>query len=146
MNPLLDVISEAWGWLNINPIRIEDENEFGCVVFLDEDGSRWLIRTDEPSCEVIARNDYEYEELIASDDYLFEWNMSRLVETAKQHLGKKKANQCYCLKIPSVFGGEYAAENFGIITREGLISFAGDLARQIRANPDGSSIMLNWPE
>ncbi|MBB6430464.1 T6SS immunity protein Tdi1 domain-containing protein [Algisphaera agarilytica] len=143
---MLATIRDAWGWLNINPVAIEAENEFGCVIFLDADGSRWLIRTDEPSCEIIARTDSEYEKLGADNDFLLDWIMPGLVESAKQHLGKNEAERCYCLKIPCFLGGKYEIDNMGTISRKELIAFAGNLALQIRDIPDGATIKLDWAE
>ncbi|MEM9418247.1 MAG: T6SS immunity protein Tdi1 domain-containing protein [Planctomycetota bacterium] len=143
---MLTTIRDAWGWLNINPVAIEAENEFGCVIFLDAYGSRWLIRTDEPSCEVIAQTDSEYKKLSEDDEFLLDWKMPGIVKAAKQYLGKNEAEQCYCLKIPCFLGGKYELENMGTISRKELVAFAGDLARQIRDVPDGSKIILDWTE
>jgi hypothetical protein len=81
-------------------------------------------------------------DLLYSDD--LDWEMARLVEQARQKLGPLAAGRCYCLKVPAVLGGSYAADNMGTISRSELISFSGDLAEQIRDVPDGSHIKIKF--
>jgi hypothetical protein len=72
--------------------------------------------------------------------------MARLCEIAQSCVGYVTDDRAYCLKIPSVLGGTYESENIGDISVAELISFAGELARQIDDLPDGAEIRFQLSE
>ncbi len=143
---LLKCVAESWGWLGLRPKEVLDQNVFGNIIVLDESGCFWRICPEELSCEVVAQDAAAYEHLRNDDEFLADWEMLPLVEEAYAALGALPEGCCYCLKIPAVVGGEYAAENMGTISRDALIAFAGDLAQQIRDLPDGTQVELRVTE
>jgi hypothetical protein len=68
--------------------------------------------------------------------------MERLVSLATSELGAPTEGRCFCLKIPAVLGGKYELENLATISILELISFAGDLASQIKDLPVGTNVRL----
>jgi len=85
---------------------------------------------------------HELDSLWRNDDFVIDWRMEPLLEVARTNLGEREDGQSYCLKIPAVLGGQYAVDNFGKMSTEGLIRFSGDLARQIQNMPEGSKVEL----
>ncbi|NOH00444.1 MAG: DUF1851 domain-containing protein [Ignavibacteriae bacterium] len=87
-------------------------------------------------------------DLMRDPEFRKNWEMTNLVALAEAARGEQSESRCFCLKIPSVLGGEYSSDNIGTIDVHELISFAGDLGRQIKDLPDGTTIRLNvdaWP-
>jgi hypothetical protein len=121
------------------------QNEFGNVIFTEEDGRYWRICPEELSCEVVATNGEDFASLKNADEFLKDWTMRELVERARATLAMPDAEQCYCLKIPATLGGAYALANIGTIDRAELISFSGHVAKQINDLPDGAQIRSRSP-
>jgi hypothetical protein len=118
------------------------QNEFGNVIFTDEDGQYWRICPEELSCEVVAINGEDFARLQNTGEFLKDWAMRELVERARSMLGMPADERCYCLKIPATLGGAYTLANVGTISRAELISFSGHTAKQIDDLPDGAQIRL----
>ena len=139
---ILDEIADAWGWRGVRPRALVMQNEFGNVIFTDDDGQYWRICPEELSCEVVATNGEDFARLQNTDEFLKDWAMRELVERTRSMLGMPAAERCYCLKIPATLGGAYTLANIGTIDRAELISFSGDIAKQIDDVPDGAQIRL----
>lgn len=139
---LLDAIRLAWGWVGIEPKSVVAVNAFGNLLLEDNAGRYWRICPEELFAKIVADNEQTYNSLMANADFLEDWEMVRLVEVAVGSLGASDTGNCYCLKLPSVLGGEYQPENFGVISIEELILSSGDIAQQIKDVPDGGTIQV----
>ena len=127
---LCDAVASAWEWKGLVPERIVDQNDFGNVIVAACDGQYWRICPEELDCAPIAENRAQYERVRADPQFDLDWLSIKFVEAAKAKLGALPVGRCYCLKIPTVLGGSYTPDNFGINLRTELILFAGDLAKQ----------------
>ena len=85
--PILDAIADAWGWRGVRPRALVMQNEFGNVIFTDEDGRYWRICPEELRCEVVAINEVDYARLQETEEFLTDWTMRALVEQARLTLG-----------------------------------------------------------
>ena len=139
---ILDTIREAWGWTGLDPADVISVNAFGNVIVRATDGTYWRICPEEWSCERVARDADEFRDLFDDPEFRVDWEMTRLVRKASRKLGPLPGGQCYCLKVPAVIGGSYDVANVGTITIDELISFAGDMAEQIKDVPDGGEITI----
>ena len=139
---LIDEIRTAWGWTGIQPLEVVGENEFGNLIVKDVDGSYWRICPEDSDCRVIASTRQELDALSKDQAFLRDWHMSALVDRAFAVLGVLAEGRKYCLKIPSVMGGEYSEENFGTIDLNELIRASGHIARQVKDLPDGAKVQL----
>lgn len=139
---LLDTIKNAWGWVGLSPKQVVASNAFGNLLVEDESNRYWRICPEELLARVVAENEDEYGRLLGEPEFLEDWEMLRLVQIAHSLLGAPGAENCFCLKVPAVLGGDYDANNFGTISRDELISFSGDLAFQIKDLPDGAEVRL----
>jgi hypothetical protein len=139
---VLNTIRQSWGWTGLDPMAIVGVNEFGNIVVRAADNAFWRICPEELSCERIARTESEFDALWQSDEFQHDWQMTRLVEIAAAKLGPAGPDRCYCMKLSPVFGGAYAADNFGTITHEELLDFSGYVARQISGLPDGAKVIF----
>jgi len=110
---MLDIIRKAWGWTGLDPAEVVAENAFGNLIVRAANGAYWRIRPEDLSCERVARDREEFEVLSSREEFRIDWEMSRLVEQARQMLGTLPAGRCYCLKLWSVLGGRYDAANIG---------------------------------
>jgi hypothetical protein len=142
INPMriVDVIADAWGWKGVCPSALVLQNAFGNLIFLDEHGQYWRICPEELSCEIVATNEEHFAKLQNTSEFIEDWTMRELVERAQSAFGLLHPDRCYCLKIPAVLGGAYTLANIGTIDRAELISFSGDVAKQVKDLPDGAQV------
>ena len=140
---MLKIINENWNWLNINFIKIIDENDFGNLILMNEDLTIWRICPEELQCKKIADNINQFIKLQNNDDFIEDWNLNYLNEIAIKKLGKLNRNEKFTLIKPGVLGGEYIEENLVKMHLEKLIKFAADLAFQIKDLKDGQKITIN---
>lgn len=140
---LLDEVRSAWGWVGIEPADLIDDNDFGNLMIEDVRGQYWRLCPEDLYCEVVASNREELDRLARDQEFLGDWYMRALVDQAFRRLGVLAAGQKYCLKIPSVLGGEYGGDNLGKISFDELIKASGRIALEIAGLPDGTSIKLS---
>ena len=136
---MIEVIQESWKWIGLKPQEVVATNSFGNVIV---NGVHWRICPEELSCVTIARDTEEFDVLWKSEEFQLDWEMARVVAIACDALGPLSEGRCYCLKQPGVLGGAYVVANISTITVRELISFAGDLAEQIKDIPDGGTIQF----
>lgn len=139
---LVDVIRSAWEWTGLVPQSVLSTNSFGNVIVRAVDRAIWRICPEELSCDRIADSAEQFGELAKQKDFRLDWEMKELERVALIALGPLSEGQSYCLKIPAILEGEYAANNFGRITLTELIACASDLAFQIKDLPEGARVSL----
>jgi hypothetical protein len=108
-----------------------------------QSGRYWRLCPEDLYCKVIANSRSELDALSQDQEFLHDWYMTELVRQARERLGPLQPGFKYCLKIPGTLGGEYGGDNLATISLGGLVSAAGDIARQIEDLPDGAQIKLN---
>lgn len=140
---LLDEVRSAWGWLGIEPVELIGDNDFGNLILKDVRGQYWRLCPEDLYCEVVASSREELDRLSKDQEFLRDWYMHGLVDQAFQRLGALAVGRKYCLKNPSVLGGEYGGDNLGTISHDELIRVSGHIAQQIADLPDGASIKLS---
>jgi hypothetical protein len=140
---LLDEVRRAWGWVGIESVELIDDDDFGNLILKDVRGQYWRLCPEDLYCEVVASSREELDHLAKDQEFLSDWYMRGLVDQAFQRLGVFAPGRKYCLKIPSVLGGEYGGDNLGTISVDELIRSSGHIAQQISDLPDGASIKLS---
>ena len=139
---LLTAVADGWSWKGIEPVELIDQNAFGNVIVRTAAGSFWRICPEIPEAKVIAYSDLELERVRNNPEFILDWKTEPLVQRAADALGDLGPGRCYCLKIAAVLGGEYGGTNIGTIDTAELLSFSGDLARQLDGVPDGGQVRL----
>ena len=136
----IHLINEAWRWKGVKALAIVESNEFGNIIFFDEKKAFYRICPEELSLEKISDSPQNFEKLRKGKDFRMDWEMTNLVEMARDQVGTLSEKEKYCFKIPAVLGGEYSSENLGKIKFDEQIRVSGDLAKQIRDMKDGQKI------
>ena len=143
---LVDELRESWGWVGLEPIEVVGENDFGNLIIKDKDSKYWRLCPEELSCEVVAQNQEELDTLSHNQEFLHDWYMKKLVLEAQEKLGPLSQNRKYCLKIPSVLGGEYGGSNLATVPLVDLIRFSGHVANEIKDLPDGAKVKFKFTD
>lgn len=144
MDDILKSIRADWSWTMPAPVRICRVSKFGNVVVLVEGGAVWRICPEELSATVIAAELAELEPLLEDPEFIADWDLGALVAEAEEMFGVQPSGRCFCLRMPSVLGGKYTVDNVGTNSVAELVSFAGDVARQIDDVPDGGQVKFKW--
>ena len=142
MKQLLDAISEGWSWKIGHPVSLIATNDFGNAIVKCDDGNYFRIMPEEWSCELIARSAEDLEAKRLSEDFIRDWQMARLVELANAAHGPLNEGQVYYLVLPGVLGGKYSTENIRKISLREVLSYSGDMARQIEGLPEGAQVTI----
>lgn len=138
----VDDVNEAWGWVGLAAVEVMGENEFGNLILLDEDGAYWRLSPHALSCQTVADDDEQMAALSYNQRFLHDWYMTELVLLARQTLGPLDAGRKYCLKVPSVLGGEFAGGNLATAPLRDLIRFSGDVAQHYDSAPDCGELLF----
>ncbi|WP_111684603.1 T6SS immunity protein Tdi1 domain-containing protein [Winogradskyella tangerina] len=137
---MITEINKAWNWKGFNATEIIRTNDFGNVIFKTDKNEYWRICPEEVTCKMIAENQVEFDKLLNDSEFIEDWKMTNIINTAKSVVGELKLNEKYCLKMPALIGGQYDKSNYGKVPFAELISFSGDLAKQIENLKDGQKI------
>jgi len=143
---LVDLISRAWGWTGLQPVKVVAENDFGNLMVRDPSGQYWRICPEDLYCKIIAEDRSALDTLIDDEEFQQDWNMPALVKEAQAKVGPLEDGRKYCLKIPGSLGGEYGGANLASISLFELIEASGDIAFQIKNLPDGTQVQLRISE
>jgi hypothetical protein len=126
----IDEINAAWGWVGLSAVEVLGENPFGNLIIRDKEGRYWRLRPQDLSCETVAQDHAALNALSYNQAFLSDWYMPELVRLAESTLGPLSDGRKYCLKIPSVLGGNYGCDNLATVPLVELIRFSGDGAQQ----------------
>ena len=140
---LLAAISEGWSWKGLDPVEVLDVNAFGNVIVRCRDGAIWRIVPEDAEASPIADGMSALAVLRADPEFRLDWKRDLLIRRAAVVVGALEAGRCYTLKMPSVLGGRYDDDaNLGSVPLVELVSFSGDLARQLDTVPDGAEFRI----
>ena len=139
---IIDEVKESWAWVGIEPTEIVAENEFGNLIIKDADNKFWRLCPEDVYCEVVAESIDDYNKLINDPEFLNDWNMTVMVNEAKEMLGALKEGYKYCLVIPGVLDGEYNGTNIKTAPFVEIINLSGNLGKKIKDLPDGAKVEL----
>jgi len=143
---LLAAVIAGWGWTGIQPRTITAVSPFGHTVIEDEAAAYWYLdpemRTltrvaDDPGQLFAYMNDPEAREI---------WQAEALVNAARARLGEPGEGRCYTLKPLALLKGDYSHDNLCTLPIAELIHFSGDLERQTKDLPEGSTFQLKVTE
>ncbi|MEQ9402674.1 MAG: DUF1851 domain-containing protein [Cyclobacteriaceae bacterium] len=140
---ILESINKHWAWTRIVAEEIVSTNDFGNIIFRSSRGEFWRICPEQLYCKMIAVSREELETLRSTSEFSEEWEMEDLVVIAKSKSGSLEIGEKYCLKLPTVMGGEYSVDNLGKILQIDQIKYSGQLTQSIDDLPDGTKIEFN---
>jgi hypothetical protein len=101
------------------------QNEFGNVIFTDDEGRYWRICPEDLWCDVIAADSERFERVRESESFVIDWGMQALVDQARAAIGTPTWRR--------ICHPQHRAE---------LIAASGHIAEQIKDRPDGARIRL----
>lgn len=139
---IIQEIADAWGWVEINPVEVVGENDFGNLIVKDADEKYWRLCPEEVYFEIIAEDRESLDKLSTDQEFLEDWYMAALVELAIKNHGQLEQGKKFHLTVPSILGGEYAIENIKQVPLIEQIRFSGSVGKQINELPDGAQIEL----
>ncbi len=142
MSDLLQAISRGWGWKIGEPVEMVATKQFGNALVRNEERSYFRIMPEEWQCELIATSTAELERKRKTGEFIRDWEMSALVCRAKAAHGLLAEGEVYCLVIPGLLGGKYSQENIRKISLQEVLSYCGDMARQMDGVADGTEVKI----
>ena len=137
-------LTEDWLWLignNMKPIAI---SSIGDMFLADKSGEIFWLNVGEGKFEFAAKNYKDLKEKMNDDKTANNWFMFDLVNEIKESGLKLTEGKLFSyIKLP-IIGGHYSAENFRICDIAAHFSFAGQIHRQIKDHPDGTSVKIEF--
>ena len=140
---ILAAISEGWSWKGLDPVEVLDVNAFGNVIVRARDGVIWRITPEDADAGVFAKDAAGWQAIRDDPEFELDWRMALLVQRAVAVVGPIALGACYTLKMPSILGGRYDDDaNLGSAPLVELMSFSGNLARQVEGLPEGAEVRI----
>ena len=138
---VLDALRDGWAWTEINFAEVHAVSRMGHLLFSDADGCFHYLDPELRTIEVLgdeqaARAYFDKEETRKV------WQAIPLVEAARERLGECPEGSVYTLKPLALLEEDYAHENLCILPLKELISWTGDVTRQLKDLPDGSQYRI----
>ena len=127
----VEAINESWGWVGLNAVEVLGENDFGNLIIRDEDGIYWRLCPQDLYCRTVAGDRQQLDALSYNQQFLHGWYMTERVTMARDMLGPLSTGRKYCMKVPSVLGGKYGADNLATAPLSALIRFCGEVAQHM---------------
>jgi Domain of unknown function (DUF1851) len=135
-------LREEWAWLlgpTWTPILF---SAIGDVFFVLPAQTVWWLSTATGELEQVAQNQAAFMEALKTDR-IDEWFLPGLVEALMENGHVLAADQCYSYLVFPVFAqGSFSVENMFCLSLKEHFRVSGEIHRQIRSSPDGSSVRI----
>lgn len=138
----LEAIRESWNWLlgsDWKPILF---SAIGDVFVLLPAKSIWWLSTATGDLEQVASHQAEFTQLLDTE-LVDEWFLPGLVHALIENGQSLNEHECYSYRIFPIFEqGSFSVENMFCLNTAEHFSISGQIHRQLRAKPDGSSVQI----
>jgi len=67
---MIDEINKAWNWKEIKAVEIMYVNDFGNIIFKNDNNEYWRICPEELTCEKIAESESELNKLMSDSEFI----------------------------------------------------------------------------
>lgn len=136
-----DRLLSDWRWLiGDKPISIQAIAAVGNPFLKGQSGRIYLLEIEEGTCECIADSPEQFEEKLGDRHNRTAWLQGFLVREMRRVDIVLGPGQCYGCKVPLHLGGDVGIENIEPVDLMIHVSILGQLHRQTRAMPPGTSI------
>ena len=136
-----DDLLSNWRWLiGDGPIELLAVAAIGNLFLKGPSGRVYLLEIEDGDCQCIADSADRFRELLGERHNRTAWLQTFLVRELR-NLGRGlEPGQCYALKVPAVLCGERGIEKVEVTDLRVHVSMLGQIHRQVRALPPGSTI------
>jgi len=134
-----DVLSD-WTWLLPKEFTLWLVNRFGDLFITLPDGSIQMLDLGAGTLETLADSQDSFCDLIDQDDNDKDWLMIPLVDECMANGLVLGNSQCYSYKLAPALGGEYNFENTEVCDISVHYSIFGQVHKQIKDVPDGTTV------
>jgi len=136
-----DLLLADWRWLiGEKPITVEAAAAVGNLFLKGESGRIYLLAIEDGVCECIADSVGEFREKLGDRHHRRAWLEGFLVRELRQKGVLLEPGQCYGRPVPLHLGGNPGIENIEPTDLLVHVSTLGQLHKQTRSLPPGSSI------
>lgn len=135
-------LTESWDWLigkDKTPILM---TSIGDLFFSDHEGKCYWLDVGGGTFEKVSESIEEFNEKLKDEDQLDEWFLLGLVERIKSSGIKLRKKELYGYRKLPVLGGEYEPHNFESTDIEVHFELSGQIHKQIKDLPDGTSVEI----
>ncbi|WP_148087920.1 DUF1851 domain-containing protein [Gemmata obscuriglobus] len=117
-------------------------NRYGDLFLISSDGAVSMLDVGTGTLTTVASNATSFDAQLTDEEIADQWLMGSLVESAVAAGLMIGRGECYGFKRPPVLGGDYTVENTFVLPVSEHLAFLGELHKQLRDMPDGSSVEL----
>ena len=137
---------KEWRWLCPQAVALVARNAFGDLYLRDEEGRVSKLDVAIGQMQRVAESEKEFRELGFTAEKREEW-FAESDWRAAQHQGLKPGkDQCIAFKIPIVLAESGKPNQAYVADLYELVSFLGDLHRQMKDLPEGAKVRLRITE
>ncbi len=129
-----------WNWLLPADFSIWLVNRLGDLFIVLDDGTVYMLDVGAGKFEKLADSQDDFIAKIDEGDNASDWLMIPLVDHCVETGLELSDGQVYSYRTPPILGGEYAVENIEVADLAVHFSVLGQIHRQVKDLPDGTSV------
>jgi hypothetical protein len=135
-----DSLLEEWRWLVPSGFKPVVMTSFGDVFLTDNNGRVHFLDLMAGELKQVAATRSEFETMCEDRGQRRNWFLGFLVMELRKTHGELGPGECYSCKVPLTLGGALDPENFERMPLETHYSVLGQLHRQTKHLPPGTTI------
>src|SRR5688572_10921757 len=137
-----DKLTENWTWLIGKDKKVLLISAIGDMFLTDNSKKVYWLDVGVGELKLVADGILDFVEKLKNIDQVNEWFMIDLITDLRLSDSKLKDGQLYSYKKLPITGGDYAVENFAPLDIEEHFGYTGDIQKQIKDLPDGTTVEL----
>jgi hypothetical protein len=137
-------IMQCWSWLLPENFTIWLVTRFADLIFVYEDGSVHLLRSDSGSVEALAESKESFLQKIDIDNNASDWLSIPLVDKCVSSGMILNKGECYAYKIIPLIGGSYDINNIYKANIVAYLKYLSDISHQLKNVPNGTKINIEF--
>lgn len=135
-------LTENWTWLIGKDKKVLLVSAIGDMFLTDSNKKVYWLDVGVGELKLVAGGLQDFEEKLKNIDQVNEWFMIDLITVLRLSGIKLKDGQLYSYKKLPIIGGDYASDNFVPLDIEEHFGYTGDIHKQIKNLPDGTTVEL----
>ena len=141
-----DRLTENWTWLIGTDKKVLLVSAIGDMFLTDNSKKVYWLDVGVGELKLAADGIRDFEEKLKNIDQVNEWFMIDLITDLRLSDNKLKDGQLYSYKKLPIIGGDYTVDNFAPLDIEEHFGYTGDIQKQIKDLPDGTTVKLEIVE
>ncbi len=141
-NDTSDKLTENWTWLIGTDKKVFLVSIVGDMFLTDSNERIFWLDVGSGELKLVADSIKDFQEKLKDVEQVNEWFMIDLATELRHSKNKLTDGQLYSYYKLPIMGGNYTVDNFAPLSIEEHFRFLGDIHKQIKDLPDGTTVEM----